>query len=154
MPSSLRRTAPATGVRRDVIKLLICLAMVLVGGLGSYIVQTNAGTVQVQSLKIPGPNGQVISADLYKPVTASEDHKVPMVVVTPGFQRTKETQVSNSLELSRRGMATLVVDPYNQGESSSQAPDSKDSALIPAVDYVTKTSTFNYVDQDLSLIHI
>lgn len=148
MPSSSRRIAPASNVRRDVMKLLVCLAMVLVGGLGSFLVQTNAGTVQVQSLKIPGPNGQVISADLYKPVAASEDHKVPMVVVTPGFQRTKETQVSNSLELSRRGMATLVVDPYNQGESSSQAPGSKESALIPAVDYVTKTSTFNYVDQD------
>lgn len=148
MSHSSAHAAPTSSARRDVVKFLVCLAMVLIGGLGSYIVQTNAGTLQVQTLSIPGPNGQKISADLYKPVNATEDHQVPMVVVTPGFQRTKETQVSNSLELARRGMATLVVDPYNQGESTSQAPGSKESALIPAIDYVTKTSAFNYVDQD------
>lgn len=141
-----RRTA-----RSDVVKILICLALVIAGGLGSWLVQTDAGKLQVQGLTLPGPNGQKVAADLYKPVGADAGHRVPLVVVTPGFQRTKETQISYSLELARRGIATLVVDPYNQGESSSQTADQKEksqSALIPAIEAVTETSSFDWVDQD------
>lgn len=147
MPSStVARRRPR--VPRDVFLVVVCLVLVLAGGLGSSAVQTAGGSIQVEGLKIPGPNGQTVAADLYKPVAATAESKVPLVVVTPGFQRTKETQVSNSLELARRGLAVIVVDPYNQGESSSQAPGDKSSALIPAIDYATRTSTLNYVDQD------
>lgn len=141
-------TAKTTSPRRDVIKFLVCLLMVVVGGLGSYLVQTDAGRIQVQNIKIPGPNGQIVDADVYKPVDATAENKVPLMVVTPGFQRTKETQISNSLEFARRGMAVIVVDPYNQGESSSQDPSDEDSALMPAMEFATRSSSFNYVDQD------
>lgn len=137
-----------TSPRRDVIKLLICLAMILVGGIGSYLVQTDGGRIQVQNIKIPGPNGDVVDADVYKPLDATQKHKVPLMVVTPGFQRTKETQISNTLEFARRDMAVIVVDPYNQGESSSQDPSDGDSALMPAVEFATESSSFNYVDQN------
>lgn len=57
--------------------------------------------------------------------------------------------MSNSLELARRGFVTLVVDPYNQGESSSQHSDDDDTAVVTAIDYVTDhLDTFNYVDED------
>ena len=130
-------------------KLFICIVIVVVGALGSSLVQTNGGNIQVTDLKIAGKHGATVTADLFRPKDATPENKAPMVIVSPGFQRTKETQVSNSLELARRGFVTLVVDPYNQGESSSQDPDDDDTAVVTAIDYVTNhLDTFNYVDED------
>lgn len=130
-------------------KLALCLVLILVGAIGSSLIQTNGGNIQVTGLKLAGKSGASVTADLFRPKDASTNNKAPMVIVSPGFQRTKETQVSNSLELARRGFVTLVVDPYNQGESSSQDPSDNDSAIVTAIDYVTDhPETFDYVDTD------
>ncbi len=126
--------------------LLICLLLILLSSFGSYLVQTDFGKIEIQSLTIPGKNGRVIQADLFRPRTATEENKAPLVVVTPGFQRTKETQISNSLELARRGFVTICVDPYNQGESDSSAKEDNESALIPVIEFATKSK--EPVDQD------
>ena len=139
----------ATRLRRprSAIHLLICLLLILAGAIGASLIQTGGGHIAVQGLKIPGKDGTVVSADLFRPDTATATHKAPLIVVTPGFQRTKETQISYSLELARRGYVTLVVDPYNQGESTSQPPHSDDPSIQPAIDYVSRTNTLNYVDK-------
>ena len=139
----------ATGLRqsRPVIHVLICLLLILAGAVGASLIQTGGGHIAVQGLKIPGKDGAVASADLFRPDTATATHKAPLIVVTPGFQRTKETQISYSLELARRGYVTLVVDPYNQGESTSQPPHSDDPSIQPAIDYVSRTNALNYVDK-------
>lgn len=152
-PDRERDNAPETVAKQrklsDAWRIFICLVLIFVGAGGASAVQTGGGSIEVTGLKIAGKSGATVTADLFRPKAATEDNKAPMVVVSPGFQRTKETQISNSLELARRGFVTLVVDPYNQGESSAQAPDDDDSALITAVDYVTHNlGTFNYVDAD------
>lgn len=138
---AIRRIRPAAATQ-----VLLCLLLVILGAIGSDIVQTSGGNLQVESLTIPGRSGETVSADLYKPISATEKHRAPMVIVTPGFQRTKETQISYSLELARRGIATLVIDPYNQGESSSQVKGDSDAAIFPAIEAVTKTTSFAWVD--------
>lgn len=139
----------ATGLRRSrsAIHVLICLLLILAGAVGASLVQTGGGHIAVQGLKIPGKDGAVASADLFRPDTATATRKAPLIIVTPGFQRTKETQISYSLELAHRGYVTLVVDPYNQGESTSQPPHSDDPSIQPAIDYVSRTNTLNYVDK-------
>ena len=139
----------ATRLRRprSAIHVLICLLLILAGAIGASLVQTGGGHIAVQGLKIPGKDGTVVSADLFRPDTATATHKAPLIVVTPGFQRTKETQISYSLELARRGYVTLVVDPYNQGESTSQPPHSDDPSIQPVIDYVSRTDALNYVDK-------
>ena len=139
----------ATGLRRSrpVIHVLICLLLILAGAVGASLIQTGGGHIAVQGLKIPGKDGAVASADLFRPDTATATRKAPLIIVTPGFQRTKETQISYSLELARRGYVTLVVDPYNQGESTSQPPHSDDPSIQPAIDYVSRTNALNYVDK-------
>lgn len=130
-------------------RILICLLLIFAGAGGASAIQTSGGDIEVTGLKIAGKSGATVTADLFRPKAASADNKAPMVIVSPGFQRTKETQISNSLELARRGFVTLVVDPYNQGESSSQDADDDDSAVITAIDYVSHNlDTFNYVDAD------
>lgn len=145
------QTGPAalTKPRRvdDFWRIVICLALIFAGAGGASALQTAGNSIEVTGLKIAGKSGATVTADLFRSKAATEDNKAPMAIVSPGFQRTKETQISNSLELARRGFVTLVVDPYNQGESSSQQDDDDGSAVITAVDYVsTNLGTFNYVD--------
>ncbi|MSS45931.1 hypothetical protein FYJ43_07755 [Cutibacterium sp. WCA-380-WT-3A] len=136
----------ATTLRRSR-SSLICLLLILAGAMGASLVQTDGGHISVQGLTIPGKDGAVVSADLFRPDTATAAHPAPLIIVTPGFQRTKETQISYSLELARRGYVTLVVDPYNQGESTSQPPHNDDPAIQPAVDYASRSDTLDYVDK-------
>lgn len=132
---------------RSSLHVLICLLLIIIGAVGSSLAQSDGGKVSVQGLMIPGKDGTLVSADLFRPDTATEKNKAPMVIVSPGFQRTKETQISYSMELARRGYVTLVVDPYNQGESTSQPPTNDDPSIKPAIDYVSRTTTLNYVDK-------
>lgn len=140
-PTSLNHRA------RSSLHVLICLLLIIIGAVGSNLAQRDGGKVNVQGLVIPGKDGTLVSADLFRPDTATEKNKAPMVIVSPGFQRTKETQISYSMELARRGYVTLVVDPYNQGESTSQPPTNDDPSIKPAIDYVSRTTTLNYVDK-------
>lgn len=140
-PTSLNHRA------RSSLHVLICLLLIIIGAVGSSLAQRDGGKVNVQGLMIPGKDGALVSADLFRPDTATEKNKAPMVIVSPGFQRTKETQISYSMELARRGYVTLVVDPYNQGESTSQPPTNDDPSIKPAIDYVSRTTTLNYVDK-------
>lgn len=140
-PTSLNHRA------RSSLHVLICLLLIIIGAVGSNLAQRDGGKVNVQGLMIPGKDGALVSADLFRPDTATEKNKAPMVIVSPGFQRTKETQISYSMELARRGYVTLVVDPYNQGESTSQPPTNDDPSIKPAIDYVSRTTTLNYVDK-------
>lgn len=140
-PTSLNHRA------RSSLHVLICLLLIIIGAVGSSLAQSDGGKVSVQGLMIPGKDGTLVSADLFRPDTATEKNKAPMVIVSSGFQRTKETQISYSMELARRGYVTLVVDPYNQGESTSQPPTNDDPSIKPAIDYVSRTTTLNYVDK-------
>src|SRR5689334_22727309 len=113
--------SPSAGLtqKRSVRLLLLSLAMILAGDIGAYLVKTAAGTVDVVGFKIPTQNGQWVAADLFRPKSATEQNPAPMIVVCPGFERSKEALDSYSIELARRGMAVVAIDPYSQGASSS-----------------------------------
>jgi hypothetical protein len=125
--------------------------MIVVGDIGAYLVKTAGGSVDVTGFKLPTQNGQWIAADLFRPKNASEQNPVPMVVVCPGFERSKEALDSYSLELARRGMAVITIDPYSQGASSSsrerRSATVEGYGVIPMVEYVYDTPNLNYVDK-------
>ena len=141
----------STGHRRQRTTLLLCvaLALIVIGGFGAHLVQTAGRTVQVTGFTLPTENGQWITADLFKPATATEQNPVPMVVICPGFERSKETMTSYSIELARRGIAVVTIDPYNQGASSATMQKRSASVegygVIPMVEYISAASNFNYV---------
>lgn len=134
-----------------VILLCISLVLILIGNIGAYTVQTDGGKIDVIDLKIPTENGQWVTADLFKPKIATEKNPVPMVVVCPGFERSKETMISYSLELARRGIAVITIDPYNQGASSStqqkQSATMEGYGVVPTVEYIYDTPNLNYIDK-------
>jgi hypothetical protein len=137
--------------RRSARMLFISLALIFAGGFGAHVVQTDGGRIEVIGFKLPTENGQWITADLFKPESASESNQVPLVVVCPGFERSKETMSGYSIELARRGMAVITIDPYNQGASSStmqrRSASTEGYGVIPMVEYVCNTPNLNYVDR-------
>ena len=86
---------------------------------------------------------------MYKPRVADSLNKVPFVVVVPGFQRSKEALSNIAIELSRRGLAVALIDPYAQGMSSSStsrlAATTQGYGMFALVDYAYE-GNFPFVD--------
>ncbi|MHB0963904.1 MAG: alpha/beta fold hydrolase [Gemmatimonadaceae bacterium] len=131
--------------------LLICLMLVVGASFLASLIQSSAGQIQVMAIKIPTQNGQWLVADLYRPRTATSKDPAPLVVVVPGFQRAKESQANISLELARRGLVVIAIDPYAQGgSSSSMSPRSATEegyGAFAVIEYAAGTNNLNYVDK-------
>jgi hypothetical protein len=131
--------------------LLISLLVVFIASFIASMVQNSGGSVHVQDIKIPTQNGQWVVADLYKPRTATKETPAPLVVVVPGFQRSKEALANVAIELSRRGVVVILIDPYAQGFSSAsmspRAATLEGYGLFAVVDYAAETQNMNYIDR-------
>ncbi len=99
--------------------LFTTLLVVILASFVSSRVQTSGGQVRVHDIKIPTQNGQWVMADLFKPRAVTAENPAPLIVVVPGFQRSKEALANIVIELSRRGFVVISIDPYAQGRSSS-----------------------------------
>ena len=119
--------------------LFICIGIIFIASFFASIVQTSFGSVNIQLKKLETGDGQTLVYDLYKPKSANSSNKVPFVVVVPGFQRSKEALSNIAIELSRRGFAVALIDPYAQGMSSSSttrfAATDQGYGMFPLVDY-------------------
>jgi len=131
--------------------LLISLVVVLFASFLASQVQNSFGRVHVQDIKIPTQNGQWVVADLYRPRTATSEDPAPLVLIVPGFQRSKEALANVAIELSRRGVVAILIDPYAQGFSSAsmsrQAATTEGYGLYAMVDYAADTPNLNYIDK-------
>ena len=96
-----------------------CLTIIFLSSFVASLVQSSFTKVEIELKQLKTDNGQSLIYDLYKPKIANKDNKVPFVIVVPGFQRSKEALSNIAIELSRRGMAVALIDPYAQGMSSS-----------------------------------
>ena len=127
----------------------ICLILIFISSFLASIVQTSFGNVKIELQSLSTDDGQTLVYDLYKPKEASIDNKVPFVIVVPGFQRSKEALSNIAIELSRRGLAIALIDPYAQGMSSSSvsrlAATTQGYGMFALVDYVYE-GNFSFVD--------
>ena len=139
------------GPNRSLRLLGLSLALVFAGNIGAWWVKTNGGTIEVTGFKLPTENGQWITADLFRPKSATGANPAPVVVVCPGFERSKEMVDSYSIELARRGMVVVTIDPYYQGASSStmerRSASVEGYGVVPMVEYIFDTPNLNYVDK-------
>ena len=131
--------------------LLIALLVVFFSSFVASQIQTSGGRVDVRDIKIPTQNGQWVVADLFKPRTATSENPAPLVVVIPGFQRSKEALSNIAIELSRRGVVVILIDPYAQGFSSASmsrmAATTEGYGMFAVVDYAASSSNLNYIDK-------
>ena len=129
----------------------VCIVIIFVASFLASQVQTSWGQVRVSSIRLPTQNGQWVVADLFRPLTATSESPAPLVVVVPGFQRSKETQLNIAIELARRGIVAIVIDPYAQGSSSSsmskRSASTEGYGMFAIVDYASTTDILNYIDK-------
>ena len=127
------------------------MAVVLLAGMMASWIQTSGGRVRVHDIKIPTQNGQWVVGDLFRPLSATAENPAPLVVVVPGFQRSKEALANISIELARRGIVVISIDPYAQGRSSSStsrmAATTEGYGMFAVVDYVVSSANLNYIDK-------
>jgi acetyl esterase/lipase len=131
--------------------LFFLVAFVLIAAFIASRVQTSGGEVRVHDVKIPTQNGQWVAADLFRPVSATAESPAPLVVVVPGFQRSREALANIAIELSRRGIVVISIDPYAQGRSSSstsrRAATTEGYGAFAIVEYAASSENLNYVDR-------
>ena len=149
--------------------LCIGLCLVLAGGFLGSLIQTDFFRVSIETKSIEidiSKTGDATStaiqqqiktgvltksvADVYKPKYASSENPVPMILVAPGIQRTKETQASFCIELVRRGYGVICLDPYGQGESTpsyeKQSATKEGYGLFHWMDYMHTEEGLEYFD--------
>jgi len=131
--------------------LAACIAVILAASFLASRIQNSSGEVRVTGISLPTQNGQWIAADLYRPISATKENPAPLVVVVPGFQRSKETHANIAIELARRGIVVINIDPYAQGSSSSsldrRSATNEGYGMFAVIDYVANTDILNYVDK-------
>jgi len=131
--------------------LLICLSIIFVSSFIASLVQSSFNKVEIELKELKTDNAQTLVYDLYKPKIATNKNKVPFVVVVPGFQRSKEALSNIAIELSRRGIAVALIDPYAQGMSSSSvsriAATTQGYGMFALVDYAFD-GNFPFVDPE------
>jgi len=138
--------------RRFAHRLLLAALAILV--LSSWTVsrlQSNGGDIQVLDFRLPTHNGQWLAGDLFRPRTATAENPAPLIVVVPGFQRSKEALSNIAFELARRGFVTISIDPYAQGGSSAsmsrRAATTEGYGMFAVVEYAHDTGILNYIDR-------
>lgn len=98
------------------ISLLMLLLMVL-GAFFASIVATNAGTVSITNISFYGSAGNLITANLFVPSSATRATPAPGVLAIHGGHNNKDFYTNLAIELARRGYVVLAIDASGCGGS-------------------------------------
>ncbi|MCF0261951.1 MAG: prolyl oligopeptidase family serine peptidase [Sphaerochaetaceae bacterium] len=152
--------------------LIIVVAALVVSMIGSYLVQTNflsvkqidvtctmnelVAQIDANNTKygkdlgatLSKGSAQQISMTVYKPKNASESNPVPCIVCAHGWNNSKEMQIQNFVELSKRGFAVVTVDLAGHGHSDMVSDESgwgggNTEGCLAAIEYAM---SLGYVD--------
>ena len=110
--------------------LLVSLALFFVGLLVASIVSTNYGNTEMRRLSVMTDRGVAISLEVYKPKTATKDNPAPAVMLIPGGNASVEYMSDAGLELARRGIVAIGIEPYTIGKSDVE----KDNEGLGSID--------------------
>lgn len=103
--------------KKNLIILGIALILCLFSGIGASSIQTLGGEVVVKDMQWETESGQMLSALLFVPETATEEKPAPAIVVSHGWFNNREMQDLNYVEYARRGYVVISIDMYGHGNS-------------------------------------
>ena len=135
-----------TLMKRNSFWLVLSLLLALVSAVGASAVQTDGGTVAVKDMKWETSSGRLLNALLFKPDSATTDHKAPGIVVTHGWWNNREMQDANYVELARRGFVVISIDMYGHGNSDPLPSDEIPVNGTGVYDAVKLLAQIPYVD--------
>ncbi len=101
--------------------LIVSMALVLVGSLLAWSVQTDGGKVKILDVRWVGSNGVPMSSLLYIPKNATSETPAPGIVAIHGYINSRETQDGFAIEFARRGFVVLAPDQTGHGYSGGAA---------------------------------
>lgn len=117
-------------------KLLLCsIAVFLAGMMLASLISTSGGKVELRRLSVMTDRGVAISLEVYKPKTATRDNPAPVVMLIPGGNAAVENMSDVGMELARRGMVAIGIEPYTIGRSDVEL-DNEGLGSIDVTDYV------------------
>jgi len=99
--------------------MCIALALILIGTLAAFAIQTDFGKVTVKDIYLPTEDQNHLHALAFIPKNATAENKAPVVITTHGWLNSAEVQDAACIELSRRGIVVISLDNYNHGLSGS-----------------------------------
>ncbi len=127
--------------------LCIALCLCLISGIFASLFMTSFGAVEVRDMKVVVDEGYTINAQVYIPKLASEDNKLPLVVLSHGSYNNFDHQDQNMIELARRGFVVISSDAYRHGDSEIVVnPVDNYANMWHLIDYACASWTF--IDQD------
>ncbi len=140
----------AVKIAAIILTLVLALSLTLIVG-----TDTSWGKVEVSKLTLVTPDGDEISALLYKPYAANEQNKVPLAMITHGGSDMLEQMGTYALELARRGYAAVTWDysgSHNSdiatGKSETGNREKSGGPTMGAETVWNTVKSFNFVDFD------
>jgi pimeloyl-ACP methyl ester carboxylesterase len=116
--------------------------LMVFGAFVSYLVITNGGTVTVENTSFYGASGNLVSANLFIPPTATSATPAPGVLAIHGFDNNKDFMTNTAMELARRGFVVLAIDSAGHGDS----PGASGAFNYDAVDGLAYLRSLAYVN--------
>ncbi len=104
-------------MRKDVLFLVICVALIAFSAGMARGIETDFGKVDVRTVRFTTPDGYGMAAKLYRHKAATPDNPMPGVLALHGYQNDKETAAAGAIELARRGFVVLAIDHLGHGDS-------------------------------------
>lgn len=131
--------------KKTKVLLAVALCLCLVSMVFASIFQSSFGAVKVKDLNVVLANGKSVNAQIFIPKGASEENKVPLIVISHGSYNNLDHQDLNMIELSRRGFVVISLDEYNHGSSDNEVADASifsSQAMRQIIDYACASYTF------------
>ncbi|HQO56195.1 MAG TPA: hypothetical protein PK321_07690 [Clostridia bacterium] len=122
--------------------LLVSLVVFLVGLLIASLVSTNNGKTEMRRLYVMTDRGVGISLEVYKPKTATRENPAPAVMLIPGGNASVEYMSDAGMELARRGIVAIGIEPYTIGRSDVE----KDNEGLGSVDVTNYVYGLDFID--------
>jgi len=106
------------------------------------LLNNDYGSLNVSTVSIPYGSSR-LTGNLYRPIDASEDNKLPTVICAHGVSNSKFTMSGIALEVARRGFITLALDLNGHGNSESVSNDDSTLGITAGIAYL---SSLSYAD--------
>lgn len=130
------------------IALLIALAVFACSIIFAWVVDTDGGKIDVQSVYFTSnQDGSLMHGRLYVPQNATPETPAPAVLYIHGNDGDSDKYSMFSVELSRRGFVVLNMDMRNQGQSVKN-PDGVNDGTNGATEGTQYLQALSFVDSD------
>lgn len=109
-----------------IISVLVCLLSMI----GTYLIDTNFGSIITKDIKITDSMGHDIGLTIFQPKSATPKNPAPCVITLHGSYNGRESQNFISLELAKRGYVAITMDCDGHGDASNWKDNPMDAFFL------------------------